>query len=97
MFLYLLTYDVCTKEEDGQARLRRVAKTCEGRGCRVQKSVFELRLTLPQLEEMRHRLLKIIDPSQDSLRIYRLTGNLEQNVEVHGLNHAIDFTEPLIF
>jgi len=97
MYLYLVTYDVCTKEDEGQSRLRRIAKACEGRGCRVQKSVFELRLTLPQLEELRHRMLKIIDPAQDSLRIYRLTGPLEQNLEVHGLNHAVDFTEPLIF
>ncbi|MCB9640426.1 MAG: CRISPR-associated endonuclease Cas2 [Myxococcales bacterium] len=97
MHLYLITYDVCTKEEDGAARLRRLAKACEGRGCRVQKSVFECRLTLPQLEELRYRMLNIIDLSQDSLRIYRLTGPLEQNLEIHGLDHSVDFTEPLIF
>lgn len=93
--LYLITYDVCTKEEEGQARLRRVAKSCEGHGCRVQKSVFECRLTLAQFENLRHRLIKIIDLSCDSLRFYRMSGSLE--CEVYGLDHAIDFTQPLIF
>ncbi|MGH3693756.1 MAG: CRISPR-associated endonuclease Cas2 [Pseudonocardiaceae bacterium] len=37
-----VTYDVDTTTRDGQRRLRRVAKACEGYGYRVQKSFFEI-------------------------------------------------------
>ena len=37
----LVTYDVNTLSEDGQARLRRVATVCKNFGQRVQFSVFE--------------------------------------------------------
>lgn len=97
MKLYLLTYDVSTQDKAGQARLRRVAKACEGRGCRVQKSVFECRLTQAQLEELRDKIKRIIDLEQDSLRIYKIVEPLERNVQVLGVDNAIDFTEPLIF
>ena len=39
--LVLITYDVNTENNEGQRRLRRVAKTCENFGQRVQKLVFE--------------------------------------------------------
>ena len=38
----LVSYDVDTTTPEGQRRLRRVAKACEGIGHRVQKSVFEV-------------------------------------------------------
>jgi CRISPR-associated protein Cas2 len=38
----LITYDVDTTTPAGTRRLRHVAKTCEGYGHRVQKSVFEV-------------------------------------------------------
>ena len=37
----LVTYDVSTVKAEGRRRLRRVAKTCENYGQRVQNSVFE--------------------------------------------------------
>ena len=37
----LVTYEISTESPDGERRLRRVAKLCEGYGHRVQKSVFE--------------------------------------------------------
>src|ERR1035441_1914408 len=38
----ILAYDVDTTTTEGQRRLRRIAKLCEGHGIRVQKSVFEI-------------------------------------------------------
>jgi CRISPR associated protein Cas2 len=38
---YLIAYDVDTTTADGQRRLRKIAKVCEGYGHRVQQSVFE--------------------------------------------------------
>ena len=68
----LITYDVETTTPEGQRRLRQVAKTCEGLGHRVQKSVFEVVCDPKQRLLLEARLLDIIDPSTDSVRIYHL-------------------------
>lgn len=92
----LITYDVDTVSETGQKRLRKVAKACAAYGQRVQKSVFECRLTETQLEKLKQRLLKIIDPQKDSLRFYRLPGDRQQWVEVYGVDHYVDYDQPLV-
>jgi len=92
----LITYDVNTSTEAGQKRLRKVAKVCEAYGQRVQKSVFECRLTETKLEKLKQQLLKVINPQQDSLRFYRLPGERQQWVEVYGLDHYVDYEQPLV-
>lgn len=92
----LVAYDVNTETKDGQRRLRRVARVCTGFGQRVQKSLFECRVTQAQLEEMEARLLKIIDPKRDSLRLYVLPGNRDRIVKVYGVDRYIDFEQPLV-
>jgi CRISPR-associated protein, Cas2 family len=57
----LITYDVSTVTPQGRKRLRQVAKACEAYGQRVQKSVFECRLTETQLNVLKLKLLRIID------------------------------------
>lgn len=69
----LVTYDVDTTTREGERRLRRVAKICEGHGYRVQKSVFEVVCDPAQRLLLEARLLDIIDPDLDSIRIYQLT------------------------
>jgi CRISPR-associated protein Cas2 len=69
---YLLAYDVATATPQGQKRLRRVAKICEGFGARVQQSVFELVLNPNELPLLLHRLDGEIDAAHDNVRIYRL-------------------------
>ncbi|MGH3945580.1 MAG: CRISPR-associated endonuclease Cas2 [Pseudonocardiaceae bacterium] len=69
----LVTYDVDTTTREGERRLRRVAKVCEGHGYRVQKSVFEIVCDPAQRLVIEAQLLDIIDPDQDSVRIYHLT------------------------
>jgi CRISPR-associated protein Cas2 len=69
----LVTYDVGTTDVDGQRRLRRVAKVCEGFGHRVQKSVFEVVCEPAQYALLQYELLDVIDSRRDSMRIYRLT------------------------
>ncbi|MEV6342776.1 CRISPR-associated endonuclease Cas2 [Actinoplanes sp. NPDC051851] len=78
---YLLTYDVDTTTPAGQRRLRRVAKTCEGYGIRVQKSVFEVTCTPAQLPVLKQKLTDIIDRALDDIRLYRLTQGTLQTVE----------------
>lgn len=69
----LVTYDVDTTTREGERRLRRVAKACEGYGYRVQKSVFEVVCSPAQRLLLEAQLLDIIDPALDSVRIYHLT------------------------
>jgi CRISPR-associated protein Cas2 len=68
----LVTYDVETVTPAGQERLRQVAKTCEGIGHRVQKSVFEIVCEPAQRMILEAQLQAIIDPRTDSIRIYQL-------------------------
>lgn len=68
----LITYDVDTTTSEGQRRLRRVAKLCEGIGHRVQKSVFEVVCNAAQRLRLEARLLEAIDAKTDSVRIYQL-------------------------
>jgi CRISPR-associated protein Cas2 len=92
----LVCYDVATDTPQGQKRLRRVAQECKNFGQRVQKSVFECRVDDMGRERLISRLVKIIDKESDSLRIYRLLAPRERCVEVHGLDHYVDFAAPLV-
>lgn len=94
--LIIVTYDVSTETREGRKRLRRVAKICEGTGQRVQKSVFECKVTLMQCEELERRLLAEIDEKEDNLRLYRLTEPVELHVKEYGKFKAVDFDGPLV-
>ena len=94
--LVIVCYDVSTETREGRRRLRRVARTCESIGQRVQKSVFECRVDQMQIEELEQRLLAIIDASQDCLRFYRLTEPVDLHVKEFGNFRAIDFDGPLV-
>jgi CRISPR-associated protein Cas2 len=92
----LVAYDVATDTKAGRRRLRRVANICVGSGQRVQKSVFECTVTDVQMERMIYRLLREIEPTQDSLRIYRLREPRSTHVQVFGLSPPVDFGGTLI-
>jgi CRISPR-associated protein Cas2 len=92
----LVSYDVNTVSEDGQKRLVRVAKICKNFGQRVQMSVFECRVSRAQLEDMEAKLLKVIEPDKDSLRIYTLVGGRDKCLRTHGQDKFQDFDEPLV-
>lgn len=93
MFL-VITYDVSTREERaGARRLRRVAKACTSYGIRVQKSVFEMQLGQKEWVELKARLLKEIDPSQDSLRVYYIDQSAKDRIEHYGACVPANLTE----
>ena len=92
----LVTYDVNTLTPEGRRRLRQAAKACLAYGQRVQLSVFECDVNEANREKLRQRLLKIIDPEEDSLRIYRLHEPREEVVEAYGRDTYRDFRDPLI-
>ena len=92
----LICYDVSTESPAGRRRLRRVAKVCVAHGQRVQNSVFEVSVTDVQLLTLKERLLSEMDPTEDSVRVYRLRQPREKFVEAFGRDAYIDFTDPLI-
>ena len=94
--LVIVCYDVSTETPSGRRRLRRVAKVCESTGQRVQKSVFDCRVTLAEFELLERRLLAEIEPTQDCLRLYRLPDTRGAEVREHGHFKAIDFDGPLV-
>jgi CRISPR-associated protein Cas2 len=94
--LVIVCYDVNTETREGRRRLRRVAKACESRGQRVQKSVFECQLDLAGMEDLERRLLAIVDLSLDCLRLYRLADTRGCEVREHGRFRATDFDAPLV-
>ena len=65
--MVLISYDVSTTRSAGRTRLRKVAKECQNHAQRVQNSVFEANLDYSAFLRLKGRLLKLIDPEQDSL------------------------------
>ena len=61
--------------------MRKVAKTCQNYGQRVQNSVFECIVDNTQLTELKIKLLDIIDTNEDSLRVYIIGNNYKNKVE----------------
>lgn len=92
----LVTYDVETITSQGQRRLRKIAQICEAYGHRVQKSVFEM--VCRETDKMRlvTALQDVIDPTQDSIRIYRLPAHALDEVEHFGKPRLIEPRGPLV-
>lgn len=67
---FLVVYDVETTTREGQRRLRRVARACEGYGQRVQYSVFEIVCSRTKLANLVVELEGIMDARVDSIRVY---------------------------
>ncbi|HEY1685427.1 MAG TPA: CRISPR-associated endonuclease Cas2 [Tepidisphaeraceae bacterium] len=94
--LVLITYDMTTIDKAGRRRLRRVARCCQDYGQRVQFSVFECTVGDKEWVVLKDRLLKEIDPKQDSLRFYFLDKTAVERLEHHGVKEPRDLSEPLV-
>lgn len=92
----LVTYDIHTLDTAGRRRLRKVAKTCQSYGQRVQFSVFECRVPDAVWIAFRNKLLSILDPEEDSLRFYFIGDDDMKRAEHHGIKAAVDFQAPLV-
>jgi CRISPR-associated protein Cas2 len=82
--LIVVSYDV-----PNDRRRTRLAHTLEDFGQRVQYSVFECLLEMEDLDRLRRRIGKLIDPSEDSLRIYRLCRDCEERLETLGIGKIL--------
>lgn len=94
--IYLISYDVSTIMPAGQRRLRRVARACENHGIRVQQSVFECSMSSEIYVAFKAELAALINPEEDSLRIYPLGSKARDKVIHMGRETSIDVEAPLI-
>ncbi len=94
--LVVVAYDVNTETPASRRRLRHVARLCQNRGQRVQKSVFECLVDPAQWADLRQKLINEIDPREDSLRFYFLGKNWKNRVEYTGARQTYDPEGPLI-
>ena len=76
----VVAYDIADDK-----RRNRVAKCMEGYGLRVNYSVFECVLKPQKLKKMKQELNKLIKPSEDSIRIYRLCRSCIAETETMGV------------
>ena len=88
--MVLISYDVSTSDASGRARLRKVTKQCQNHAQRVQNSVFEADLDYGNFLKLKERLIKLIDPSKDSLRFYYLGNHWQKRVEHIGAKETYD-------
>ncbi len=70
---YLVAYDI-----RNPSRLQKIAKIAEDYGLRMQRSVFEARMSPQGLKEMKRRMEKVIDPAEDGVKIFLLCGACEK-------------------
>ena len=92
----LVCYDVNTEDKEGRRRLAQVARACKNYGQRVQYSIFECSVNEMGLERLRRKLVSIIAPQSDSLRIYHLGSAREDYLEAFGLDKYVDFQDVLM-
>ncbi len=64
---WVICYDISDDK-----RRRKVQKTLEGFGRRVQYSVFECEIDLKRLERLERKLNLVINDDEDNIRIYPL-------------------------
>lgn len=79
--MYLVvTYDIANNK-----RRYRIDKTLKGYGERVQKSVFECRLTESQNLELRERLRPLMNLKEDHIRYYELCSRCQGAIACVGV------------
>ncbi|MFA6931287.1 MAG: CRISPR-associated endonuclease Cas2 [Lentisphaeria bacterium] len=78
--LRLVAYDIANAN-----RLRKVAKTCELYGIRIEKSVFECDLKVELFEKLWLELIDIIDEEEDCIIAYKICKSCLKDVELLGL------------
>lgn len=88
--IYLITYDIV----DDIRRLA-VAAALSAHGARVQLSVFECDLPLPEdARQLQARLQQLIEPVEDQIRVYPLPANAVRDMAILGnrtLEERADF------
>lgn len=83
--IFLIAYDISSDR-----RRNRVAKLLQSWGYRIQESVFQLRTSRADLDEIISDLEKIVDSKDDVVHIYTLCSSCEGKAEILGVGVALD-------
>lgn len=84
---YLISYDICHPK-----RLRKVARTLEGFGARLQYSVFECPLDDLRLEKLKAELHDLLNHDEDQILFVSLgpsAGDATLVIEAMGLPYEV--------
>jgi CRISPR-associated protein Cas2 len=76
-------YSICYDVKDDARRLK-IAKVLKDYGTRVQLSVFEADLDTEKLERLKNRVRKVLNDSEDTLRLYPLCATCMSRIEIIG-------------
>lgn len=81
--MYVISYDITSD------RLRnKISKELENYGRRVQYSVFECRIEEKQFQRLYEKLLLLMDDeSEGNIRIYKLCGKCNQEIQTIGIKN----------
>jgi len=90
--LIVVSYDVTDDR-----RRNHLASALKDFGARVQYSVFECHLELAQIDRLRDRLLSLIHPEEDSVRLYHFCRDCGAKTEIHGTGVRTDDPELYVF
>ena len=82
---YVISYDI-----SDDRRRTAASRILLGFGYRVQKSVFEGFASKDYLAELEKRLEDIIDPKEDSIRIYRICADCTGEIKILGNGRIIE-------
>ncbi|MDO4491164.1 MAG: CRISPR-associated endonuclease Cas2 [Lachnospiraceae bacterium] len=88
-YYILIIYDIVNNK-----KRNKFAKLMNAYGFRVQKSAFESMVTEKQYQNLLRDIPKVIDPTCDSVRVYKIRGQGE--VSMFGMNTAIQNEEVII-
>ncbi len=76
---YLVCYDICNHD-----RLRRVAKTLERYGIRVQYSFFNVDASQEQIDTLIKIIMTIINQKEDKLYVYPICNDCKKKIIIDG-------------
>ncbi|HEY9070461.1 MAG TPA: CRISPR-associated endonuclease Cas2 [Candidatus Ozemobacteraceae bacterium] len=88
---YIVCYDTPSDK-----RRRKLHKMLKNYAIPVQESVFETFLEGPRFDELLRRLVPLIDPAVDSVRIYGMTREAQHRMHVFGLPGLLEDPDHLI-
>jgi CRISPR-associated protein Cas2 len=88
--LHIVAYDIADP-----SRLRRVARTCEDYGVRVEKSLFHCDLTEEKFQDLWLELIDLVVEDEDAVVAYRVCQSCLRQTESMGV--LPDFGKPLCY
>ena len=81
---YVVAFDISNNRKRNA-----VVKACRQWGFRVQKSVFEIFMDSSKVDDFSEKLLKLINPDCDTIRLYPLDKDNDENIVIIGIGKPV--------